>query len=144
MLRNLSYNDPELYREIDELVGPAYSFFERITLKGIGSPRLTIGKASEKITELLTRDHNLNFCNIELRPNGIIFRFRSKLETYGLIIPFRQLTIFKGKPGEMALYGGEHFIAIDLSKGKGVIEFLNKLMAKRLEQVAELGGPNPA
>ena len=57
---------------------------------GNGSDKLIITDASNDIVELLKLDNNINQCNIEIRSNGIIIRFRALLETYGLIIPHLQ------------------------------------------------------
>ena len=47
-----------------------------------------------------------------MRPNGIIIGFRSLLESYGLIIPYWKLKIYKGKAEEYSLYCDKHFIKI--------------------------------
>lgn len=101
MLANVSYNNPQLEAKIDALVGAAYSFKERIKMGGIGSPKMQIMQSSISIHNLLILDHNTNYCSIELRPKGIILRFRSLLETYGLVIPYYKLTLYKG---DLALY----------------------------------------
>ena len=64
-------------------------------MKGIGSGKLLIVNASKEIENLLILDHNINQCNIERRPKGIIIYFRVLLETYALIIPYYKLVIFK-------------------------------------------------
>ena len=92
MLRNVSYNNPQINREILKAVGGSYSWVERIKFGGTGSPKLPLIEASSEIAELLNRDNNFNYCNIEICWNGVIIRFRSLLETYGLIIPFHHLT----------------------------------------------------
>ena len=92
MLYNVSYNDKKITRKIDEELGKPFTLKERFQLGGIGSPKLHITEASMEIQNLLILDNNLNTCNIEMRPKGIILRFRSLLETYGLIIPYYKLT----------------------------------------------------
>ena len=64
-----------------------FSLKERWAKGGIGSSKLVIGQSSMDIHNLLVLDNNRNTCNIELRPKGIILRFRSLLETYALVIP---------------------------------------------------------
>ena len=88
MLLNVSYNDPKIKKQINSEVGAPFSLRERWKLGGIGSSKLKITHASIDIHNLLVLDNNNNSCNIELRPKGIIVRFRSLLETYGLIIPY--------------------------------------------------------
>ena len=95
MLLNISYNDIEQKKEIDKMVGRPFSIKERLQMGGIGSEKLIISSASVNIKNLLLLDNNINKCNIELRPKGIIVFFRSLLETYGLIIPNFKLKIYK-------------------------------------------------
>ena len=76
MLLNISYNDIEQKKEIDKLVGKPFSIKERFKMGGIGSEKLIISSASVNIRNLLLLDNNINKCNIELRPKGIIVFFR--------------------------------------------------------------------
>ena len=76
------------------------------------------------------RDSNDNTCNIELRPNGIILRFRSLLETYGLIIPYYKLTLFKGSGEAYSIHMEHHKVSIS-SKSKNVREFFKKIQQQK-------------
>jgi hypothetical protein len=127
MLVNTSYNEKKINEAITELVGKPFGLLDNIKLNGIGSPRLDILKSSEEIATLLSYDNNRNFCNIELRPKGIIIRFRSLLETFSLVIPFYKLVIFK--PGNSFTFHMEHHaISIDAPpKNKSVNAFMEKL-----------------
>jgi hypothetical protein len=113
MLLNISYNDPAQKKQIEESVGKPFSLQKRWKMGGIGSQKLIVSSASIDIHNLLILDHNINSCNIELRPNGIIVRFRSLLETYGLIIPFYKLKIYKGKAQEYSVYKDHLFYQSD-------------------------------
>ena len=93
MLLNISYNEPKVKEKIETLVGKPFTLKERLAMNGVGSSKLLISSASVDIHKLLILDNNLNTCNIELRPNGIILRFRSLLETYAFIIPYYKLTV---------------------------------------------------
>ena len=97
MLKNISYNNPKIIDEINNYVGKPYTILKRLKIGGIGSSKLIINSADSIIENLLNLDNNLNYCNVEIRPKGIIIHFKSLLETYGLIIPFYKLKIFKGK-----------------------------------------------
>jgi len=112
MLRNISYNDYQISNEIEMLVGKQFTILERIKMKGIGSSNLLIQYSNEKIENLLNLDKNLNKCNIEIRPKGIIIRFKSLLETYALIIPYYKLKVFKGESNQYSLYKDEYFIKL--------------------------------
>ncbi len=93
MLRNLSYNDPKINREVNQAVGKAYSFLASWRMGGTGSQKFIITEASEEIWQLLERENTTNYANIELRPEGVIVRFKSYLESFGLIIPFREMEL---------------------------------------------------
>lgn len=133
MLVNISYNDKKVKAFIEESVGKPFGLLDNIKLNGVGSPRLVIEKASQEIFELLSYDNNSNYCNIELRPKGIIVRFRSLLETYGLIIPYYKLVIFK--PGnQITIHIDHHFITLNaMPNNKAVNLFFEKLINQKTE-----------
>lgn len=112
MLHNVSYHDPGLDREIDKAVGRPFGWTQRFMLRGIGSPKMRIASASPEVQLLLRKDGYPNTCNIELRPRGIIVRFRSRLETYALIIPYYKLSLYKGRPDEYGIYRDQHFVRV--------------------------------
>ena len=112
MLLNISYNDEEVKKKIEKTVGKPFSLQKRWKIGGIGSPKLLIDSSSLDISNLLILDQNIDQCNIELRPKGIIVRFRSLLETYGLIIPYYKLKIYKGKANIYSIYRDNYFIKV--------------------------------
>jgi hypothetical protein len=126
MLLNVSYNDPSQRRSIDQEVGKTFSLQKRWSLGGIGSKKLIINSASIDIHNLLILDQNINTCNIELRPKGIILRFRSLLETYGLVIPYYKLKIYKGKSQEYSVYLDQYFVKIR-ADSSGIHKFFKKI-----------------
>lgn len=133
MLANTSYNDKKINQTIDELVGRPFSVIENIKRNGIGSPRLDILKTSEEIATLLSYDNNRNFCNVELRPRGIIIRFRSLLETFSLVIPYYKLVVFK-PANSFTFHMDHHFISVDAPKNnKAVHRFMEKLNQLKTE-----------
>ena len=140
MLVNVSYNNPELRRKIDDLVGKPFTLRERWELKGIGSPKLIIAGSSIEIHNLLVLDNNRDSCNIELRPKGIIVRFRSLLETYGLIIPYYKLTLYKGDIGVYSVHVDNHFIRVQADT-KAIQKFFVRLLGYKADQTPE-GPPN--
>ena len=127
MLYNISYKDPKIEREINELVGKSYSLIENLKKGGIGSPKLFITRCSAAIYDLLHVNNTVKFCNIELRPKGIIIGFQSRLDVYALVIPYYKLVLFK--PGNsITFHIDHHYISIDYSKNsKGVQKFISKL-----------------
>ena len=134
MLLNISYNDPTVKRKIVKAVGRPFSLQQRWKLGGIGSQKLMINSASIDIHNLLILDNNLKSCNLELRPLGIIVHFRSLLETYGLIIPYYKLKIYKGKAKEYSLYIDQHYIKIFVDSEKNH-SFFKKVGSQKSLQV---------
>ena len=108
MIKNISYNTKELREEINETVGKSFSFIKRFKLKGIGSQRYVMFDASRSLHELINKDNKTNFCNIELRQEGIILHFRSRLETYAWLVPYRLLSLFKSD-NSITIYCGVEF-----------------------------------
>ena len=130
MLANVSYNNKAQRESIDMLVGKPFTLVNRLKLGGVGSPKLHVVSSSKEIDSLFVLDHNDNTCNIELRPNGIILRFRSLLETYGLIIPYYKLTIFKGTGEAYSIHMEHHKVGIS-AKSKNVRDFFKKILQQK-------------
>ncbi len=130
MLVNISYNDREVTRKVDTLVGKPFTLKERWDLGGIGSPKLFITATSIEIGNLLVLDNNLDCCNVEMRPKGIIVRFRSLLETFGLVIPYYKLTIYKGDFAIYSIYMDHYFIKVR-SDTKAIQKYFRKLLDYR-------------
>ena len=127
MLVNVSYNNSDLTKQIDEEVGKPFTLRERWRLNGIGSPKLFITETSVQIRNLLLLDNNLNSCNVEMRPKGIIVRFRALLETYALVIPYYKLTIYKGDFAIYSIYRDQYFIKVK-SDTKAIQKFFKKIL----------------
>ncbi|RIV35804.1 hypothetical protein D2V08_04060 [Flagellimonas lutimaris] len=134
MLLNVSYNDKKITKKIDEAVGKPLPIKERFAMGGIGSPKLPITEASLDIYNLLILDNSTNTCNVEIRPNGIIVRFRSRLETYGLIIPYYKLNVYKGDIGIYSIYMDHYFIKVR-SDTKAIQRFFRKLLDHRADNL---------
>ena len=132
MLLNVSYNEPEVKEKIETAVGKPFSLKERWAKGGIGSSKLLITQTSIDIHNLLILDNNQNTCNIELRPKGIILRFRSLLETYALIIPYYKLTLYKGKAKEYSIYKDKQFVKV-LADTKATFKFFSKLSKEKID-----------
>lgn len=93
-----------------------------------------INSASIDIHNLLILDNNLKCCNLEIRPLGIIVHFRSLLETYGLIIPYYKLKLYKGKAKEYSIYIDKHYIKIFADSQK-IHAFFKKVGTQKSLQV---------
>ncbi len=134
MLLNVSYSDKDITKKIDKAVGKPIPIKERFALGGIGSPKLQITEASIDIYNLLVLDSSTNTCNVEIRPNGIIVRFRSRLETYGLVIPYYKLNVYKGDIGIYSIYMDHYFIKVR-SDTKAIQKFFRKLLDYRADNL---------
>ncbi|MBA4746076.1 MAG: hypothetical protein H2058_12545 [Muricauda sp.] len=134
MLLNVSYSNKDITKKIDEAIGKPIPIKERFAMGGIGSPKLFITEASLDIYNLLVLDNSTNSCNIEIRPNGIIVRFRARLETYGLIIPYYKLNVYKGDIGIYSIYMDHYFIKVK-SDTKAIQRFFRKLMDHRADNL---------
>ncbi|MGB5822096.1 MAG: hypothetical protein WBG90_21620 [Saonia sp.] len=132
MLVNVSYNNKEITRKIDAEVGKPFTIKERFALGGIGSPKLSITETSIEIRNLLLLDNNLDTCNIEMRPKGIIVRFRSLLETYALVIPYYKLTVYKGDFAIYSIYRDHYFIKVK-SDTKAIQKFFRRLLDYKVD-----------
>ena len=135
MLYNISHKDPKIEREINELVGKPFSLIDNIKKGGIGSPKLFITRCSQEIYNLLHVNNTVKFCNIELRPKGIIIGFQSRLDIYALVIPYYKLVVFK--PGDsITFHIDHHYISIDCSKNsKGVQKFIDKMELEKEKNI---------
>ena len=111
---------------IDEMVGKPFTLVNRIKLGGIGSPKLHVITCSKEVNNLFLLDHNENTCNIELRPKGIVLRFRSLLETYALVIPYYKLTLFKGRSDAYSVHF-EHYKVTVSAQSEPVRVFFKKI-----------------
>jgi len=141
LLKNISYNDPKLKSEIAALVGKPFGLLERIKMGGIGSPRFRIIRASAPVEALLAVDNRRWQCNIELRPSGILLSFRSRLETYAWVVPYRSLSLFKSE-GYLTLYSSRYFARLLWDdRDKGAQKFLSKLLRFKAEQQQEEAMP---
>ena len=130
MLANVSYNNKTQRDDIDVLVGKPFTLLQRIKLGGIGSPKLYVTASSKEVEALFLLDHNDNTCNIELRPKGIILRFRSLLETYALVIPYYKLTLFKGTSEGYSVHFEHHKVTIS-AQSEPVRLFIKKIQQQK-------------
>ena len=128
----------EKTKEIAKLVGPAYSIWDSLRLNGIGSTKLNIHAYSEDFKAVLEQDNNINYCNIELRPNGIIVHLNKRATRYSWVIPFYKLSLFHSD--DYSIHAEGSFLRIrkdDLAQKSR--SFINKI----LEQKAEKATINP-
>ena len=95
MILDTSYTNKANNELINDLVGRPYSIFEKLKLRGVGSKRMIIERASPNFKPFLNSNSNINYANLELRPKGLLIRFNKGLQTFTWIIPFYHLALFK-------------------------------------------------
>tara|TARA_B000000441_G_C21674188_1_gene309221 strand:+ start:235 stop:657 length:423 start_codon:yes stop_codon:yes gene_type:complete len=138
VLKNLSYNCKKTKDLLIDRVGKPLTLFERLKIGGNGSDKLIITDASNDIVELLKLDNNINQCNIEIRSNGIIVRFRALLETYVLVIPFYKMVIYKGEKKIYSIYIDNQYIKF-LADKKSIHSFIKKINRLKSEYLNKTG-----
>ena len=131
MVYNISYNNKKIKNIINDSLGHAYGIIDKIKLRGIGSQRLKIKDASLDINSLINKNSNTNSCSIELRPKGILIHFKSIMDTYGFIIPFHKLIIFKGEKNAVTFFCDSEFIKIDQNSNSSY-KFIQKIIRMKL------------
>jgi hypothetical protein len=136
MLVNTSYHNPEIEKKIDQEVGKPFSLKDRVLLGGIGSPPLEITSASSSIYNLLSLNNDRNRCNLELRPNGVLLRFRARLDSYTLVIPFYKLVLYKGDFAQYSIYRDNHFVKVKADT-KAIQKFFTKILEAKASSTPE-------
>ena len=95
MLFNTTHNDKKIKKQINDLVGQPFSFWQALKLKGIGSKRMVIDEVSPNLQPVLNTVNDVNYGSIELRPKGIIIHIGKGLQRFSWAIPYFRLVIYK-------------------------------------------------
>jgi hypothetical protein len=114
MLFDTSYTSKDYIKESTNMVGNAFSFFERLKMGGIGSSRLIIEELSPKLQPKNMESFAINYANIELRPKGIILHFTNKLDRYSWIIPHYRLVVYSTQT--FSIHSNRNFIQFRKNK----------------------------
>lgn len=97
MLLNTTHRNEDHTKQINKLVGPPFTFWQTIRMKGVGSKRMIIDETSPNLNSILNVVADLNYANIELRPKGILVLINKGLQNFTWVIPYYQLNWFKTK-----------------------------------------------
>jgi len=81
---NLSYNNKELFEEVYAITGKPFGIVGSIRTGGTGSPPLSFHHAPEDVMKIIRQNVDRKYSNIEILKRGIIIRFKSRLENYGV------------------------------------------------------------
>ena len=95
MILDTTHNNKENKIIITDLIGNSFSFIESIRMGGVGSKRMIIENVSPNLQQHLNTVSDINYGNIEIRPNGILLFINIGLKNYTWVIPFYQLVIYK-------------------------------------------------
>lgn len=95
MILETTYFDKSHKSLLEDIVGKPYSFWRSLKLKGIGSSRLMIENVSPNLKHYMNTVSDINYANIELRPQGILIYINKGLRNFIWAIPFYQLHIYK-------------------------------------------------
>ena len=133
MIVNISYKDKDVIEKINKSVGKPFSFWQTFKMRGIGSERLLVAEGSVNLYKYFGNNTSSNFCNIELRPEGIVLRFRYIMDVMAWVIPYRTLAIFKSSNTYTLHSQGEFLIVKPGFKGAGIDLFMNRVLKSKNE-----------
>tara|TARA_B100000780_G_scaffold262631_1_gene215914 strand:+ start:275 stop:706 length:432 start_codon:yes stop_codon:yes gene_type:complete len=95
MIFSTTHTNKEAKELTNDLLGLPFSLYQSLKMGGIGSKRMIIEETSQNIVDYTNKISDVNYANIELRPEGIIVLLNKGLNNYNWVIPFRQLVIYK-------------------------------------------------
>ena len=95
MIFSTTHTNKEAKELTNDLLGLPFSLYQSLKMGGIGSKRMIIEETSQNIVDYTNKISDVNYANIELRPEGIIILLNKGLNNYNWVIPFRQLVIYK-------------------------------------------------
>lgn len=95
MIIDSTHNNKQHKQVIRDLIGKPYSFLEAFRLGGVGSKRMIIDNVSPNMTHYLNTVADINYANIEMRPDGILIYINKGLKNFTWIIPYYQLVLYK-------------------------------------------------
>ncbi len=112
---------------INDLVGKSYSFWDRIKMGGIGSPRLMVEQVSLQLDMVINEKTLVNYATIELRPKGIIMHFVKGIQSFAWAIPYYRLSIFTGD--QITIHGEGQFAKLRRDKqSQSIHDFIVKVI----------------
>jgi len=95
MIFTTTHTNKEAKELTNDLIGSPFSFFQSLKMGGIGSIRMIVEETSQNFHKYINKVSDINYANIELRPEGIIILLNKGLNNFNWIIPYRQLVIYK-------------------------------------------------
>jgi hypothetical protein len=136
MILNTTYQEKDIVKKINGLVGQPFSIVKRIKMKGIGSSRMIVDDFSEGFNAYFLPNTGLRYCNFELRPNGILVHFQHQHNRYSWVIPYYRLNMFRSN--SFSVHAGNQFLRIRKDNHLKV----NSAMIKRILSLKEINTRN--
>jgi hypothetical protein len=140
MLFNTTYTNNDDKELINDCLGRPFTFFQSLKMGGTGSKRMIIEEVSTNFNHLRNKVSDINYGNIELRPNGISVRINKGLQNYAWAIPYRQLVIYKTYG--LSLHAQGKFIRFGNTKTfKENKNFFKKMIRLKVENQEQFAFP---
>ena len=79
MLWNLTYADPDRWKEVYAISGPPLPWWKRS-----GSPRMRLMQGPPPVSERLDETSDIKWANLQRTQSGAILYFRVRLEVHGM------------------------------------------------------------
>jgi len=134
MIYNRTYFNKDEVKEINTIVGNSFSFLQILKLRGIGSSRFVIDSVSKKLSQTINEVSDINYCSIELRPNGILINITQQLNLFSWIIPYYKLVIFNSNTFSIHSSGSYIKMVKDKSYSNNK-KFITKMLKLRQESL---------
>lgn len=118
--------------QVENKVGCSFSIWDSLKLKGIGSTKLNISAYSSGFKSILEQNNAINYCNIELRPKGIIIYLNKRATRYSWIVPYYQLSLFYSN--DFSFHSNGQFLRIQKDAlSKKSRPFINKIIQQKAQ-----------
>ena len=141
MILNTTHYNSDHKQIIADIVGRSFSLVQKLRMGGIGSKRMIIDDVSPNMQSIMNTVADINYGNIELRPNGILLRINKGLKNFTWVIPFYQLVIYKTNGSSIHAQG--RFVHFRNSKTfKENKKFFNKLLDLKVSYDLKYAMPN--
>ncbi len=134
MIYNRTYFNKDEAREINNILGNSFGFLQILKLRGVGSSRFVIDSVSKKLSQTINEVSDVNYCSIELRPNGILINITQQLNLFSWIIPYYKLVVFNSNT--FSIHANGSYIKIIKDKNySNNKKFITKMLNLRKESL---------
>ncbi|MBT8325614.1 MAG: hypothetical protein KJO96_09965 [Winogradskyella sp.] len=132
MVLDTTYYNKDHKQLINDLVGASFSLMQRLKMNGVGSKRMIVDDVSPNMANMMNLVSDINYANIELRPNGILIMINKGLKNFTWVIPYYQLVLYKTNGASIHAQG--RFIHFKPNKTfKENKKFFDKLLNEKVK-----------